>query len=220
MDGVLTILGPTGPRYRDGGDALWQNRSLIAEEVVGYIEAKWTVTVGGEGGTTYDKLTIPDTVKCQRDIKDFIIPAIIADLITGGNAAVNDVIDNYLDADQDILHVDEELLPMLDAIEFTKFLSTKAINHLLVQNGFPPDTNQGSVNIDDYYICQYTNLAPFTVHNTDADWDGVTNPPDPQGYDPNRSDGNRILDAADLIEKNKKQIAWEAVHTMLSLIHI
>ena len=65
---------------------------------------------------------------CLRDLKDHVIPAIINDLITGGNSAVNNVIDQYLDSNRDILHVDEELLPMVDAIEYCKYLSLKAIN--------------------------------------------------------------------------------------------
>ena len=76
---------------------------------------------------------------------------------------------------------------------------------------------QGQTNIDDYYTAVYTQLAPTTVHNTDADWDTITFLPDSQGYDPGRSDGDRFLDAADMIERNKDQIAWEAVHTMNDL---
>ena len=205
---ILNILAPTGDRFRDAGDALWLNRTYIAEEVVGYIENKWEVTING---TYYDKLQIPggnNGQVCIRDIKQYIIPAIIADLLTGGNAAVNEVIDFYLNGEQDILHVSEELLPMLDAISYTKYLSTKAINQLLVQFGQAPNPAQGSTNYDDYYIAQYTQAVPYIDHTVTVD---------PQGYDANRSDNNLLIDAADMIERNKKQIASEAVMRMNDL---
>ena len=42
VDGILNILGPTGARYRDAGDAMWQNRDFIAEEVAAYIPVSYT----------------------------------------------------------------------------------------------------------------------------------------------------------------------------------
>ena len=208
---ILDILGPTGDRFRDAGNSLWKNRTYIAEEAVGYIQNKWNVEING---TQYDKLVMPGYGEpyCLRDLKDFVIPAIITDLITGGNSSTNNVIDRYLDSDQDILHVDEELLPMLDAIEYTKYLSLKAINQLLVTQGNAPPAAEGADYADDYYIAQYTLQTAWRQQD-----DAVYNQNDPQGYDFNRPDIHRYLDAANMIETNKEQIAAEAVMTMNDL---
>ena len=208
---ILDILGPTGDRFRDAGNSLWKNRTYIAEEAVGYIQNKWNVEING---TQYDKLVMPGYGEpyCLRDLKDHVIPAIINDLITGGNSAVNNVIDQYLDSNRDILHVDEELLPMVDAIEYCKYLSLKAINQLLVTFGQAPPSAQGADYADDYYIAQYTQQAAWRQQD-----DSVYNQNDPQGYDFNRADIHRYLDAADMIFRNKDQIAAEAVMTMNDL---
>ena len=208
---ILDILGPTGDRFRDAGNSLWKNRTYIAEEAVGYIQNKWNVEING---TQYDKLVMPGYGEpyCLRDLKDHVIPAIINDLITGGNSAVNNVIDQYLDSNRDILHVDEELLPMVDAIEYCKYLSLKAINQLLVTQGNAPPAAQGADYADDYYIAQYTQQTAWRQQD-----DSVYNQNDPQGYDFNRADIHRYLDAADMIFRNKDQIAAEAVMTMNDL---
>jgi len=208
---ILDILGPTGDRYRDAGNSLWKNRTYIAEEAVGYIQNKWQVTINGNA---YDKLVMPGYGEpyCLRDLKDFVIPAIISDLITGGNSAVNNVIDQYLDSNKDILHVDEELLPMVDAIEYCKYLSLKAINQLLVTFGQAPPADQGADYSDDYYVAQYTQQTAYRQQD-----DAINNTVDPVGYDFNRSDIHRYLDAANMIEVNKDQIASEAVMSMNDL---
>ena len=55
---------------------------------------------------------------CERDIKDFIIPAVIADLVTGGTYQTQSVIDKYLDSQNNILNVEHELNAMIDAFEY------------------------------------------------------------------------------------------------------
>ena len=130
MDALLEVLAPTGNRFRDGGTAIWKNRDYIAEETVGYIQDKYAQTIDG---TEYDFLVMPTWwLYCLRDVKEFILPAVISDLATGGTYNIDYVIDQYLDGQNNILHVENELNPMLDAFDISKMLAMKAVNQLLL----------------------------------------------------------------------------------------
>ena len=69
---------------------------------------------------------------CLRDLKEFILPSVISDLATGGTYNIEDVIDQYLDGQENILHVENELNPMLDAFAYAEDLAEKAVNQLLL----------------------------------------------------------------------------------------
>ena len=209
MDDLLDVLGPTGHRYRDGADLLYFNRKAIAEETVMWLEEKYNILIGFN---TADKLTIPGgsvgTAKCIRDLRDHIIPAISGDLLTGGNANIQGIIDSYLDAQNNISYVEAELLPMLDAIGYAKWLMEKALQNLLVGRaenianltGTTPDT------LDDFFQLQYTDIPVFRKEVATDD-NFAEQPLDPQIY----AGTQRALDAADMIDRNKRAIAEEAV---------
>jgi hypothetical protein len=202
-DIIVDHLAPTGHRFRDAGDLIWLNRDFIADEVVGWLEDRYTVTVGN---VNEDKLNMPGLPgKCARDIREYILPAIITDIITGGNSATNNAIDFYIDQDENVVLVEDELLAMSDALEFTKFLTLKAINNLLTAQGqvYPPGTPVTYQ--DDYYSAAYTIKQPYRDPTITVD---------PKGYDPSRSNYNLYIDAANALERNKKVIAEEAVLTM------
>ena len=103
----------------------------IAEEVVGYLNDKYTKDIDG---TETNFLIMPGAGSsgCIDDIKNYILPGIIGDLVTGGTYNTKAVIDNYLDSQDNILHVEHELNPMLDAFAYAKFLCLKAANNMLV----------------------------------------------------------------------------------------
>ena len=203
---IADIIGPTGDRFRDGGDAIWKNRDYIAEETVGWLEAQYIKEING---TTYDFLTMPGYGEsyCLRDIKQHILPAVITDLITGGNSATQYVIDQYIDPNSQIVHIENELGPMLDAFDFIKKLVHHAINQTLLTLG----TTAAGFGVpqeyqDDYYVAQYTTREAYRDTTVQID---------PKGYDTsNISDINKSLDAANLLEVNKHVIAREAVYTM------
>ena len=211
-DTIINILCPTGDRFRDAGDAIWKNRDYISEEVVGYIQAKYSADIQGPVGVinSYDFLVMPGYGEpyCLRDIKKFILPAVITDLLTGGNSSTQYVLDQYINDTNQILHVETELSAMLDAFEYTKKLCHHAINNTLLTQG----TTASGLGIDgiyqdDYYVALYTEIEVYR---------DTTVTIDSQGADQTRSnpDNNKLTDAADMIERNKYVIAWEAVHTM------
>jgi len=152
-DVIADILAPTGDRFRDAADLLYFNRQYIAEEVVEGIEAyfKWTYV---PTGVVYDLFTNPNTQKCIRDLRDHLIPAMMTDLITGGNNATLDAFNTYLDTNTNILFVEDELLAMHKSLELAKPIAQKAVNNLLYAKN-STNTPSGA------YVALYTNVQPY-----------------------------------------------------------
>ena len=210
IDSLLEVLAPTGQGFKDSGVLIWKNRDYIAEEVVGYLNNKYTKDMGG---TDVNFLIMPGAGEggCIDDIKNYILPGVIGDLVTGGTYNVKNVIDNYLDSQNNILHVEHELNPMLDAFEYTKFLCMKAANNMLVsanttvaELGVPAWVQNG-----DYYEPLYTSRSAYRDDTITVDvkaWPQST-----------ASLWNNYYDAARLIKANKSIIAKEAVAIMNDL---
>jgi len=205
---MLEVIAPSPNRFRDSGILIWKNRDYIADEVVGYIQDKYIKTLGGN---PVDFLDIPggDNV-CKRDIKTYIIPAIIADLATGGTYQTQNVIDFYLDSQRNILFVENELNPMLDAFNKTKELCQFAVNNLLLDAGTTAaDYGYSAWAQDDYYEPQWTARNAYRDTTITVDDEGY-----PQAT---RNRNDRYIDATNLIKANKELIAKEAVATMNDL---
>lgn len=203
---IADILAPTGQRFRDAGDLIWKNRFYISEEVVGYIEDKYQRNING---TVYDWLDIPGTNLCLRDVREYILPAVITDLLTGGNSATQYVLDFYIDSNGAVSHVESELSAMLDAFDYTKKLVHHAITNTLMSFGTTPnELGIDSAYVDDYYVANWTTKQAYRDETITVD---------PVGYDPQLSTTNQAIDAANLLEANKNLIAWEAVYTMNDL---
>ena len=210
VDSLLLVLGPTGNRFRDGADLLYFNRKCIADEVAFWLEEQYNVTINF---VQEDKFDIPGGTpgreKCVRDLRDHIIPAIAGDLLTGGNSNVQGIIDQYLDPQKKIIEVEKELLPMLDAIGYSKMLMEKALQNALVSRSENLANIAGTTaqTIDDFFQFEYTDLLAYRK-------DQATEPTflhDPQIY----AGDQRSLDSADMLERNKRAIAGEAVALML-----
>jgi len=205
-DTIADELAPTGHRFRNAGDLIWKNRDYIAEETVGHIENLYTISLGG---TNVQTLIIPDRSACIRDLKEYILPAIIADLATGGNYQTQAAIDFYLNNDNEILFITNELQPMLDAFEFAKTLCEKAVNNLLLSPGeTAAELGAAATYQDEYYTAIYTNRSAYRDSDVTLD---------PKQYDQARSQSDRYVDAANMIERNKHIIAKEAVGMMNDL---
>lgn len=203
VDDMLDVLGPTGHRFRDGADLLYFNRRAIADEAVYMLEEKWRVNIAFY---ETNKLTIPGgRDKCVRDVRDYIVPAVAGDLLTGGNSNIQGIIDFYLDTQSNINHVESELLPMLDAIEYVKMLCGYAIENLLVSRSenLANLTGTSSQTLDDYYQFQYTDFNAFrkdTATESSFLADGKIYQGD-----------NYAIDASNLLEQNARTIAEEAI---------
>ena len=193
VDDLLDVIGPTGHRFRDGADLIYFNRKAIADEAVYYIENKYQIQVGF---STVNKLTIPNRAKCVRDIRDHILPAIAGDLVTGGNFETQAMIDSYLDNETNINYIEDELLAMIDAIEYAKKLAQKAIQGLLIGRNENPA--QVALDFSDYYQMLYTDEPVYRDETITID---------PKAY----TGSDRDLDAANLLVQNAKTIAGEAV---------
>ena len=203
---VLEVLAPNPDIFRDTGVLIWKNRDYIAEEVAGYILDKYEVDVNG---TPTQFLVMPGYGQpyCERDVKQFILPAVIADLCTGGTYNVEAVIDQYLDSQDNVLHVEHELNPMLDAFHHAKYLTQKAGNNLLLSPGeVAGDLGGPAWAQDDYHTPLFTARGAFRD-------DTITI--DDEGYPQNSvSNWNRYKDATNALKANVDLIAHEAVETM------
>lgn len=203
VDDMLDVLGPTGHRFRDGADLLYFNRKAIADEAVYLLEEKWKVNIAFY---EQNKLSIPGgREKCVRDVRDYIVPAVAGDLLTGGNSNIQGIIDFYLDTQSNINHVESELLPMLDAIEYVKMLSGYAIQNLLVgrNENIANLTGTTPQTIDDFYQFQYTDFAAFRKDPAEES-SFLADPKIYQG-------DNFAIDASNLLEQNARTIAEEAI---------
>ena len=219
IDNMLDVIAPTGHRFRDGADLLYFNRKSIADEAVAMLEEKWLINIAFY---QQSKLTIPNREKCIRDLRDHIIPAVAGDLITGGNSNIQGIIDSYLDSQEDINYIEGELLPMLDAFEYVKFLCGKALENLLVgrNENIANLTGTNTQTINDFYQYQYTDLPAYRkVYDSTVNYnlDGAEiiestfYPPDPHIF----SGTDRALDSANILEENARIIAEEAVDLVM-----
>ena len=205
-DYIADVLAPTGHRFRDAGALIWKNRDYIAEEAVGYINALYTKTINS---VPVEFLTIPNNTKCIRDLKDHVLPAVIGDIIMGGNAETQKVIDSYLNSDSEILYITDELQPMIDAIHYTEMLALKAVNNLLLSPGETSGAlGANAIYQEEYFSPLYTNRTAYR---------DATITYDPKQFDQSRSGANKYFDAANLIDENARVIAKEAVSTMNDL---
>ncbi len=203
---VLEVLAPNPDIFRDTGVLIWKNRDYIAEEVAGFILNKYEIDLNG---TDTQFLVMPGYGQpyCERDIKQFILPAVIADLCTGGTYNVEAVIDQYLDDQDNVLHVEHELNPMLDAFHHAKYLTQKAGNNLLLSPGeVSGDFGIPAWTQDDYHTPLYTARGAYRDDTITIDDEGY-----PQD---SVSNWNRYKDATNAIKANIDLIAHEAVETM------
>ena len=98
---------PNAFRYQDAVDLIQRNKTFIAEEALGYVQAQYPQT-------TFD------TAKCKRDI-EHIINHVSHDLFYGGNAATVEAGAAYLDGGQ-IGFVNNELAETRYGFEKTRDL--------------------------------------------------------------------------------------------------
>ncbi|AMO42876.1 virion structural protein [Cyanophage S-RIM50] len=140
IDTLITNLNdtiaPTGSDYATAADRLYFNRTYIAQEAVGRLDAEFTYTLNN---ITYNAFSYPDGSvgrdTCIRDLKSYILPSIISDLQTGGNNSTIEAIEFYLTANLQLNHIEEQLSATIYAIEQLRDLGLLAIQNLLYNSG-------------------------------------------------------------------------------------
>ena len=168
IDNLITVLNdviaPTDEDFNIGADRLYFNRDYIAEEATGLTTAEFTYTLNN---IEYNAFSYPGDngeATCQRDLK-LIIVSIISDLQTGGTNSTIRAAQTYLDSNNNLNHIEDELLATVYAIEQIRSLGEYALkNNLLAQ---------GETAGSDEYAAQHTNEDPYTDSESPTDIDEV-----------------------------------------------
>ncbi len=216
---INEVLCTTGDVYKDASNALWFNRKFIAEESVGLTTQYFTYFLNG---VRYNAFVYPNgqtgETTCVRDIKDYIIPSIIADLISGGDANTIEAMKFYVSATNDVLYVKDELLPTIYALEQANILCQYAVDNWRItgtntiyqaQWSSTPKYTDNTITVDDgTYGGQCANIKS-AIDTLFTKAISILLPE----RDPYQ---NRKFDAANLIEANKELIAEVAVGRMLA----
>lgn len=214
---INDVIAPSGNVYRDAGDLIWLNRKFIAEEATAYIESYFAFVLNG---VNYSAFIYPGgtSTTCERDIKEYIIPSIITDLLTGGNANIIAAMEFYV-GNNNIEYVKDELLPTVIAFEKVNQLCQYAVNNWVINGTTTVYTTQYGVTLP-----QYTDP---TISNDDGEYGGTCERiksnidtlfniaigiliPERNTY------YSRYYDASNLINSNKQLIAEVAVGRMLA----
>ena len=164
IDTANDILAPTNADFAIGADRLYLNRQYIAEEATGLTTAEFTYTLGS---STYSAFQYPGDngeTTCQRDLKKILL-GIISDLQTGGNNSTIAAMQTYLDSNNQLNHIEDELLATVYAIERLRTLGEDALRNRLY--------TQGASVSGDQYAAQYTFVTAYRDSETPTDIDEV-----------------------------------------------
>jgi len=220
---INEVIAPTGDVYKDAGDLLWFNRTFIADEAVALTTQYFTYTLNG---VQYSAFEYPGGAagidKCKRDLKEHIIPAIISDLVSGGNVNIINAMKQYVNEDEDVLHVKDELLPTIYAIEQTKKLCQYAVDNWIItgtqnteyQPTFASNANKykdTTITVDDGEYGGHCADVKSAIEVLFTLGIGILLPEREQYIV-----SGRFLDAGDLIDANALLIADVAVGRMLA----
>lgn len=215
---INDVIAPAGQIYRDAANQLWFNRDFIAQEATGFVESEFTYTLNG---VNYSGFTYPDgsSSTCERDITDYIIPSIITDLLTGGNANTISAMEYYV-GNGDVQYVKDELLPTVVAFEKVNQLCQYAVDNWIINGTTATEYNATYGATASKYIdltipaddgtyggnCERIKASIDTLFNIAV---GILIPERNTYY-------GRYYDASNLIESNKQLIAEVAVGRTLT----
>lgn len=158
------IIAPTNADFAIGADRLYFNRQYIAEEITGLTTAEFTYTLNGVDYTAFSYPGDNGEVTCQRDLK-LILLGMISDLQTGGTNSTIAAIETYLNSDNTLNHIENELLATVYSIEQIKVIGEYALRNYLYEQG----ANAASPN----YNAQYTDEDGYRDSETPTDIDLV-----------------------------------------------
>jgi hypothetical protein len=130
---INDVISPTGDVYRDAGDLIWFNKNFIADETIAHIDSEFTFILNG---VQYRAFEYPNgsSATCKRDLVEFILPSIIADLVSGGDVNTINAMKFYINANNEVEYIKNELLPTIVALEKANELCQYAINNWIVSD--------------------------------------------------------------------------------------
>jgi len=130
---INDTISPTGQVYRDAGNLIWFNKNFIAQESVGYVDSVFTYNLNGINYRAFDYPGGSSTT-CKRDLTEYILPAIISDLVSGGNSNTINAISYYVGGttNKSISYIKNELLPTVYALEKANTLCQYAIDNWII----------------------------------------------------------------------------------------
>ena len=158
------IIAPTNADFAIGADRLYFNRQYIAEEITGLTTAEFTYTLNGIDYTAFSYPGDNGEVTCQRDLK-LILLGMISDLQTGGTNSTIAAIETYLNSNNTLNHIENELLATVYSIEQIKVIGEYALRNYLYEQG----ANAASPN----YNAQHTDEDGYRDSETPTDIDLV-----------------------------------------------
>ena len=180
--------------YRDCADIIYKNRDWIAEEAVGRLKVRYPdFVIPGDGGQSNYGTNV-----CLRDTREYIIPAIIQDLIDGGN--YNTVVQAraYLTGSGALQHINGEVL---QSIYTWGEVAKLCVDVITLDETTLTGTYSTRVRVPNYFATPASQPVQDFITNLIANLLDLLGPT-----------GQRFRDGADLVYFNRKAIADEAVY--------
>ena len=156
VDNLITtindMIAPTNNDFAIGGDRLYFNRKYIAEESTGLTSTEFTYELNGVSYNAYSYPGSGDGTEVQRqgNLSDILI-AIISDLQTGGQNSTITALETYLDANLQVITVEEEMGAFIYSIEQVGVIGEHALNNILYDfnSGFTLPTGYSALKTDE-----------------------------------------------------------------------
>ena len=129
---INDIIAPTGLDFNTGGDRFYFNREYIREEATSLTQAFFTYDLNG---TPFQAFNYGSNLAARRQSLEDIMIGVISDLQTGGSNSTILAAQTFLDTNNVVLTVNEELTSWIYSLERVKLLAEKAIGNLLYTKG-------------------------------------------------------------------------------------
>ena len=179
--------------FRDCAEVIRKNINWIAEEAVGRLRNRYPdFVIPGDGGMSYAGENV-----CLRDTKSYILPAIIDDLIQGGNYNTTVVGRAYIEGSGALQHIGGE---QLQSIYTWREVAKLCVDVITLDETNLAGTYSTGVRVPNYFASPAAQNIQDFIMNTVDDLLDVIGPT-----------GHRFRDGADAIYFNRQFIAEEAV---------
>jgi len=179
--------------FRDCAEVIRKNINWIAEEAVGRLRNRYPdFVIPGDGGMSYAGENV-----CLRDTKSYILPAIIDDLIQGGNYNTTVVGRAYIEGSGALQHIGGE---QLQSIYTWREVAKLCVDVITLDETDLSGAYSTGVRVPNYFAAPAAQNIQDFITNTVDDLLDIIGPT-----------GHRFRDGADAIYFNRAFIADEAV---------